>query len=195
MSWKIGAIIGLIAILSMAVIGVTYAANGNPGLADKSLCTFNWVESNDDGNVGKRNVYNPIDPGDNGNDPKAAQTPGIISSRISANIASLTETHTTDTITFNLDNAYPGYYPTLFFGLSNQWTTPGIVQSINIQNSSPSLLAVDLKGILLNQVIDAGHEAVGALSIGVGDIPQSKQTNHYTLSVTIVVTQWVTTVH
>src|ERR1039458_5974227 len=140
-SWKIGAILGLVAILSMAAIGVIYAANGNPNpAANGSLCTFNWVESNDDGSARPRSLYNPVDPGDNGNDPQQAQTPGIICSRISSDVASLTETYTADAITFNLNNAYPGYCPTLFFGLSNQGAAPGIVQSINIQNSSPGLL-------------------------------------------------------
>ena len=195
MNWKIGIIIGLVAIFSLAAMGMAYAANGNSIPAgNMSMCTFSWVESNDGGSARSRNVYNLIDPGDNGNDPQSAQTPGLTCNRISSDVASLTETHSADTITFNIDNAYPGYYPTLFFGLSNQGTTPGFVQSIEIENSNPNLIVVDLNGIELNQIIDAGREAVGALTIGVGDIPLSTQTNQYTLRVTIIVTQQVASI-
>jgi hypothetical protein len=77
---KIGAIIALVVILSAAALGTGYAmpltntaAAVTPNQAPLSLCTFSWVQSNDDGTVSSHNGYNPIDPGDNtGNDPKAA---------------------------------------------------------------------------------------------------------------------------
>ena len=122
---KIGAIIALVVILSAAALGTGYAmpltntaAAVTPNQTPLSLCTFSWVQSNDDGTVSSHNGYNPIDPGDNtGNDPKAAQTPGAACTRTSFNAASTTAAGTAGTITFNLSNAYPGYNPTIFFGL------------------------------------------------------------------------------
>jgi hypothetical protein len=193
---KIGAIIALVVILSAAALGTGYAmpltntaAAVTPNQAPLSLCTFSWVQSNDDGTVSSHNGYNPIDPGDNtGNDPKAAQTPGAACTRTSFNAASTTAAGTAGTITFNLSNAYPGYNPTIFFGLSNQWATPGIVSSITFTNPNPALLTMTLKGVSNGQVINTGSEVVGALDIAVGNIPQSGSPS-YSLSVTIVVTQ------
>jgi Putative Ig domain len=193
---KIGAIIGLAVIMAMAVLGTGYAmpvtntaAAVTPNQAPLSLCTFSWVQSNDDGTVSSHDGYNPVDPGGNtGNDPKAAQTPGAACTRTAYNAAATTATGTASTITFNLSNAYPGYNPTIFFGLSNQWATPGIVSSITYTNPNPALLTITLKGVSTGQVINASTEVVGALDIAVGNIPQSGSPS-YSLSVTIVVNQ------
>jgi hypothetical protein len=187
LSWKIGAIIGLVAVIAMGAIGISYSANGNPNPGNKSLCTFSWVESNDSGSTGNKGGYSPIDPGDNGNDPKAAQAPGVVCPRTGGDVASLTETHTKDTITMTLSNAYPGYNPTLFFGISNQWSTPGIVQSINIQHS-PELAPVTLTGISVNQIIESGQEAVASLSVKASD--NIHESTIYQVTATIVVTQY-----
>jgi hypothetical protein len=193
---KIGAIIGLVVILSATALGTGYAmpATNNaaavtPNQVPLSLCTFSWVQSNDDGTVSNHDGYNPVDPGGNtGNDPKTAQAPGASCTRTANNTASTSATGTTDTITFNLSNAYPGYNPTIFFGLSNQWATPGIVSSITFTNPNPALLTMTLKGVSNGQVINASTEVVGALDIAVGNIPQSGSPS-YSLSVTIIVTQ------
>lgn len=191
LNWKLGIIIALAAIISIATLGVTYAANGDT----TSLCTFGWTFSNDDNSIGKPSAFSDgIDPDDNGRDPLAAQTAGADCVRSASDIATTAVSFTTDAITFNLNNAYPGYSPTIFFGLSNQWATPGIVQSINIQNPNPALLLVSLSGITLNQIITAGETAVGALSIGVGDIPQNLS-NNYSLSMTLTVSQWTQAGH
>jgi hypothetical protein len=195
---KIGAIIGLVVILAAAVVGTGYAmpvtnnaAAVTPNQGTLSLCNFSWVQSNDDDTVSNHDGYNPVDPGGNtGNDPKAAQTPGAACTRTAYNAASTTATGTTDTITFNLSNAYPGYDPTIFFGLSNQWATPGVVSSITFTNPNPALLTLTLKGVSNGQVVNAGAEIVGALDIAVGNIPQTGSPS-YSLSVTIVVTQSV----
>ena len=47
--FKIGVTIALAAILSLAAVGVAYAANGNPNPAGKSVCTFSNVSVSDDG--------------------------------------------------------------------------------------------------------------------------------------------------
>ncbi len=194
---KTGAIIAMVIILAAAALGTGYAApvqNNKvavitPNQAPLSLCTFSWVQSNDDGTVSNHSGFSPIDPGGNtGNDPKAAQAPGVVCTRASANVASTTAAATTDTVTFNLTNAYPGYHPTIFFGLSNQWPTPGVVSSITFTNPNPSLLTMTLNGISNNQSVNAGAELLGALDIAVGNIPQTGG-SAYHLSITIVVTQ------
>jgi hypothetical protein len=193
---KIGAIIGLVVILSAAALGTGYAmpvttnaAAVTPDQVSLSLCTFSWVQSNDDGTISNHDGYNPVDPGGNtGNDPKAAQAPGASCTRTAYNTASTSAAGTTDTITFNLSNAYPGYNPTIFFGLNNQWATPGIVSSITFTNPNPALLTMTLKGVSNGQVVNAGTEVVGALDIAVGNIPQTGSPS-YSLSVTIIVTQ------
>ena len=193
---KIGAIIGLAVILSAAALGTGYAmpvtnhvAAVTPNQASLSLCTFSWVQSNDDGTISNHDGYNPINPGGNtGNDPKAAQTPGTSCTRTSFNAAATTAVTTSSTITFNLNKAYPGYDPTIFFGLLNQWATPGIVSSITYTNPNPTLLTMTLKGVSTGQVVNAATEVVGALDIAVGNIPQTGSPS-YSLSVTIVVTQ------
>jgi hypothetical protein len=192
---KIAAIIGLVFIVSMFTLGTGYATPGTenaaavmPNQAPLSLCTFSWALSNDDGATSSYGGYNPIDPGDTGNDPKAAQSPGVACARSANDTAYTTTANTTDTIAFYLSNAYPGYNPTIFFGLSNKWMTPGIVSSITFTNPNPGLLTMTLSGVSNNQVIDAGTTVVGALDIAVGNIPQSGGLN-YNLSVTIIVTQ------
>ena len=108
------------------------------------------MEPNDSGSTGSYGGYNPIDPGDNGNDPLADQAPGvpcIRTGKVASTSASINVTG--ETITFNLSNAYPGYHPTIFFGIANQWNTPGIVSSITLTNPNPSLLTMTLKGTLL----------------------------------------------
>jgi Putative Ig domain len=193
---KTGTIIVMAVVLSAAALGTGYAAPVQkntvavtPNQAPLSLCAFSWVQSNDDGTTSNHGGFNPIDPGGNsGNDPNAAQSPGVACARASVNVASTTAAATTDTITFNLTNAYPGYHPTIFFGLSNQWPTPGVVSSITFTNPNPSLLTMTLNGISSNQSVNAGAELLGALDIAVGNIPQTGG-SVYHLSITIVVTQ------
>jgi hypothetical protein len=181
-------IIGLTLILSLTNRGVSYAA---PPV--QSMCTISWAESNDNGATANYNPYNPVDPGDNGNDPKAVQTPGTACGRLTHGWAGTSASFSNDTLTIKLNNAYPGYYPTVFFGLNNGWSTPGYVQSITIQNPGSAYLNPSLSGISLNQVINAGTEIVGAFSIGVGTKPDQvvpEKTNNE-IAVTIVVTQLV----
>jgi hypothetical protein len=189
--WKIGAVIGLAAIISLAAVGVSYAANGNPNPAGKSLCTFGWVESNDNGTTSGHDGYSQVDPGDNGGDPHQMQTVGVaLPTRypdVAATTASVISVYSpSDTISITLSNAYPGYSPTVFFGLSNQWPTPGIIQSINLQYSPE--VTVKLRGVGVDQLINSGTEVVGALTIIANDNLQPGTT----LSVTgsIIVTQF-----
>ena len=61
-TWKIGAVIGIIAIISMAVAGIAYAANGNPNPGGKSLCYLSWAAPNVKGS-GIANSWGEIDAG------------------------------------------------------------------------------------------------------------------------------------
>ena len=186
-NWKIGAIIGLVSIIALAALGITYAAgNSTYPAATTSKCGFSSVESNDDGATGSYGTYNPVDPGDNGIDPRAAQSPGVSCARVSSDIASTTATYTGDTISFTMNKIYPGYHPTVFFGLSNQSGTPGVVSSITLNNPDITLFTMTLNGIALKQTIDNGKEATGALDIGVGNVVPGQS---YSFSATIVVTQ------
>jgi hypothetical protein len=185
-SWKLAVMLSLVALLSLAAIGVAYGANS----AAASLCNFNWAYSNDDGAIGRPSGFSSgIDPDDNGNDPQSAQTPGASALRGFTDSASTAAGYTLSALTFNLNNAYPGYSPTIFFGLSNQWATPGYVQSIVIQNPYPDLLTVKLNGLALNQLIAAGAVSVGYLSVAVGDVPPGGPNDAYSLSLAIGVSQ------
>jgi hypothetical protein len=187
-AWQMGAVSSLIAILSLVSAPVAYAAE------PLSLCTVSWVYSNDDGSIGKPTQFpGGIDIGDNGYDPVAIQTAGSACRRYPGNVAGTSAAFTASTVTLKLNNAYPGYYPTIFFGISNRWSTPGYIQSISIQNPGSAYLNPGLSGISINQVINTGTEIVGAFSIGVGTRPDQvvpEKTNNE-ISVTIVVTQLV----
>jgi len=199
--WKIGALIGLVAIISLVVIGVAYADSGSitTNFQSQSLCKFSWVEPNDNGSTSNHDGYNPVDSGDNGQDPLTAQAPGVICVRAPGNYASTSASinNTANTITFNLSNAYPGYHPTVFFGLLNQNSTPGVVSAMTFSSITPNIpsdvssyIKMTLNGITKNQTITAGKEVVGALDIAVDiSAPDSLMGKIYTISVTIVVTQ------
>ena len=81
---KTGAVIAMAVVLAAAALGTGYAApvqkntaSVTPNQVPLSLCTFSWVQSNDDGTVSNHDGYSPVDPGGNtGNDPQAAQSPG-----------------------------------------------------------------------------------------------------------------------
>jgi len=158
-SWKIWAIIGVVAIISMATVGVAYASNGSitPNCSNSnSLCVFSWVKCNDNG----------------------------------ATVAHATATinSTKDTINFILKNDYPGYIPTISFGLLNQSYMPGVISSITI--NCPQYFTMTLNGITKGQVIDPNKEITGALNIGfLNSAPNSTMGKTYSMSVTILVTQ------
>ena len=202
-TWKIWAVIGVVGIISMTAVGVAYANTGNVNpdcVTGQSICKFSWVEPNDNGSVGKPSEYpNGIDLGDNSQDPKTIQSPGSLCTRASGNYASTSATinNIADTINFNLSNAYPGYHPTVFFGLLNQNCAPGVVSSITFSSITPTnptdvskYITMTLNGISINQVINAGKEVVGALDIGIDiSAPNSMMGKTYNMSVTIIVTQ------
>jgi Bacterial Ig-like domain (group 3) len=99
-SWKIWAIIGAVAVISMATVGVAYASNGSVTTDcsnTQSLCVFSWVKCNNGASI-------------------PATTATIINDG--------------DTITFNITHAYPGSHSTIIFGVMNKNATPGVVSSI-----------------------------------------------------------------
>jgi hypothetical protein len=188
-SWKTGAVIGLSIITSFAAVGIGYACNvayGNPFPGRQSECNFIWAESNDN-----NHVMTGIDPGDNGNDPSEPQQVGKPCARVNDNVA-LTRAFITNASSRNekikvtLSNAYPGYYPTVFFALANEKQTPGIVKSIDIDN--PPETPVTVAGVRVNQIIRPGQTITGAVSVLASD--SVKPDNTYTFTVDIVVVQY-----
>jgi hypothetical protein len=191
--WKIGILLITIIAVSLGASGVGYAAPSLASSPEISLCSFSWVESNDNGSTSAAGGYNPVDPGDDGSDPYQPQEPGAGTDRYGMDVAG---THaelnsSRSTITVTLDNAYPGYYPTVFFGLRNDKGTPGIVKSINIDHSPD--ISVTLSGIEIDQVIPSGTEAAGALAIGMtgSDGKDIEEAALYTLTASITVVQIV----
>lgn len=190
--WKIGGIVLLVAIIAMGTVGIAYAAKGDAKPAKQSLCDFSWVEPNDNGTASTGSTTAYVDPGDNGYDPSEPQTAGVPVSRFDRDFASTTAAidPTGETMTVTIADGYPGYYPTIFFGLSNQEKTPGIVDSIVIEKTpadSPQF-DVTLKGIGQNQVIDKGKEALGELYVSlIGPFPAGAA---YSFTVSIIVTQY-----
>ena len=158
-SWKIAAILVVVAIISMAVIGVAYANNGSVTpdcTSSQSLCKFSWVKCNDNGAT------------------VAHATAAINSAK--------------DTITFKLNNVYPNYHPSISFGLVNQNCTPGVISNIKkncpeyftVTLNGISLNQTIGAGQEADGVLDIAFS---------NDAPNSTMGHTYNMSVTIIVTQ------
>ncbi|MFC1864621.1 hypothetical protein ACFLYG_02195 [Chloroflexota bacterium] len=160
---------------------------------------FSWVISNDSGEEEKQGGYNPTDPGDNGLDPSGSQTAGEPCARYDKDVASTTAVVMADPdyITVTISNAYPCYYPTIFYGVENMGTIPMMIQAIQVDENAatPDVLdgidelTVTVTGIYEGQVIDPGIEVIGDLEIHVEQ--SAAQNATYTIKVTIVNTIWV----
>jgi type II secretory pathway pseudopilin PulG len=168
--------------------------NGNNGNGNSQPLTdvvFKWAESNDNGTPMNIGGYNPIDPGDNGNDTfQHPVKPGDTVLRSTMNVAQTLAVKTnSQLITVTVNNAYPGYAPTVFFeidGETGRGATPGVIENI-IVNHSPEL-GVTIRGIKKGDVIENGKIAIGMLDIDVKDTAQ--ENTAYTLTVKIKMAQW-----
>lgn len=209
------ALVSLAVVMALAAMCVGYArmqgAPWNRGVGNiapsSSSCDcgpFTWVVSNDDGSTTDIETdiadYEPIDPGDDGggtkydrwgdqssDDPSAPQTPGEPCARYDKDVA-LTTTEIVEDgrkIKVLLENAYPSYYPTVFFGLKCPDCAPGKITSIDIDNPYEYALTVTTSGVYVEQVIPAGEEVVGAVHV---HVEQAAQQNHvYTFKVLITI--------
>ncbi|MFO7995920.1 MAG: hypothetical protein R6U93_02035 [Dehalococcoidia bacterium] len=70
-------------------------------------------------------------------------------------------------ITVLVENAYPSYYPTVFFGIRGPDWGPTSIMSIVIENPHPDVLTVTTSGISVGQPIPAGEEIAGAVHVHV----------------------------
>jgi hypothetical protein len=188
LNWKPSAFIGMAFVVATAAIGISFACNTASGRyipEFKSLGHFSWVESNDN-----HKSRPGIDIGDNGKDPVETQRPNVSVTRVSTDIANTVayikdKGNKEDTIKIDIDNCYPGYCPTIFFGVVNQTNIPGMVKSINILN--PQGLPVTIAGIQTQQFIEPGREYVGWISVPALD--NIKQGYKYSFSVDILIAQ------
>jgi hypothetical protein len=167
-------IVAVVVVLVLGSAGMSYARMQggwqNRGVVSTTCCPeynydddyFTWVVSNDDGSENSISPYGVIDPGDDGggtnhdiwgglssDDPSEPQTMGVGGARYDKDVArttaSISDDHTEITVT--IENAYPSYYPTVFFGLNCPDSTPGTITSIVIDNPYPDELTVTTSGI------------------------------------------------
>lgn len=161
-------ILPILLIGTLGGIGIAFACySGGPVIANSTGFYFTWAASNDDGaSTTPAGFSQAIDPGDNGNDPNAAQSAELPCSRFGGNyagtFASLNSAQ--DVIILSLSNVYPGYLSTLFFGLKNGSDTAGVMKTVSIVNSPE--LSVTLNGIETSDTLPPNGQAVGTLSVG-----------------------------
>ena len=161
-SWKIGAIVGLVAIMSMAAIGVAYADSGSAtsNCQCQSLCLFSSVT--------------PVN-----NNPLVS----IIA----------TITNNGETINVTITNDYPGYDASVAFIITNNNSTPGLVDSITptIPANVSKYFSLTLPDVLNQEIGPNGGTLHGTLDIDFNSIaPNSSMGQSYSMSVTILVTQY-----
>ena len=209
-------IIALAVVVALATVGVTYAGmSGEPIKTSEVVFDdpFSWVVSNDDGSLDNVSPYGVIDPGDDGggteydlwgpassDDPSEPQTAGQTTVRydkdVASTIVSLVDPYN---ITVALNNAYPSYYPTIFYGLINDGTVSATIESIVVDENytgagdnvtdNITALTVTVSGISVGQVIAPDEEVIGDLEIHVEQVAEQNHT--YTIRVRITtVADW-----
>lgn len=200
-------VIALAAVVALGSVGITYAslqggAQTNGVVPTCNCCSspFTWVVSNDDGKVTQRSPYGSIDPGDNGggtkydrwgaqssDDPSEPQTVGVSCARYDKDVARTTAMMSCDRwqISVLLENAYPSYYPTVFFGLKCSGSLPTTITGIVIDNPYPQALTVSISGIYVGQTIPQCKEVVGALQVHVEQEAAQNTSYKFNISITI----------
>lgn len=197
-------IVCLVAVVVLGSLGAVYSYSSGTLKAGDMLAMacvtgpFTWVVPNDDGKVTSISPYGAIDPGDDGggtnydkwgyqssNDPSEPQAMGVGCARYDKDVARTTAWMSCDhqKITVLLENAYPCYYPTVFFGLKCPDSTPKTITSIVIDNPYPDALTVTTSGIYEGQQIPACGEVTGAVHVHVEQ--PAAQNTIYTFKVSI----------
>jgi hypothetical protein len=201
-------IIAMVVVVVLGSLGVAYGYTSGTLKAGDMMARacitgpFTWVVSNDNGVEEDRGGHTPIDPGDDGggtnydkwggqssDDPSEPQTRGVECARYDKDVArtiawmSSCDRHE---ITVLIENAYPCYYPTVFFGLKNTQSYSVKVKSIDISYDTPEL-TVTFDGITENQVICSGKEVIGRL--GIHTEQSAHQNSTYNIKVKIVLVQ------
>jgi len=197
----------LAAVVVLGGLGAVYSYSSGTLRAGDMVATacfdgpFTWVVSNDDGKVTSISPYGVIDPGDDGggtnydkwgdqssDDPSELQTRGVECARYDKDVARTIAWRSCDRkeITVLLENAYPCYYPTVFFGLKNNQSFSVKIQSIDISYDIPEL-TVTVDGVAVGDVLSSGQEVTGRLGIHVEQSAQQNST--YNVEVKIVLVQ------
>ena len=193
----------LVLVVALGGMGVGYAQMQG-GLQSNgqvlSNCAFTWVVSNDDGAEEDRGGYTPIDLGDDSggtsydrwdaqssDDPSEAQEMGIPCVRYDKDVARTTAQMVEEgrQITVLVENAYPSYYPTVFFGMWCGGSGPGTITSIVIKNDYSQELTVTTSGIYPGQPIPQGEEVTGAVHVHVEQAAAQNEVYTFTVSITI----------
>jgi len=199
-------VVCLVVVVAIGSLGAAYGywsgalRSGDMMARASSAGPFTWAVSNDDGIEDDEGGYNPIDPGDDGggtgydgwgtqssDDSSSSQAMGVGCTRYEGDVARTTASTSTDgsQITVTVENAYPCYYPTVFFGLGNTESFPIQVESIVIDNPHPEALYVTTSGIYAGQEIPVGEEVVGAVYVHVEDAAEQNTTYTFTVSITL----------
>jgi hypothetical protein len=195
-------IIALAAVVAFSSMGITYALmQGGPQSECVVPCCgdpFTWVVANDNGVEDSMNPYGTIDPGDDGggtaydrwgarssDDPWEPQTMGAGCGRYDKDVARTAAWVSEDQreITVLVENAYPSYYPTVFFALTCPDSALGTITDIVIDNQYPDALTVSTSGIYPGQPIPQGEEVTGAVHVHVEQA--AAQNTVYTFKVSI----------
>ncbi len=194
------AIIIIVAVvMALGSMGVSYAGLFSGGTPINTNCVPNqncdvhckWVISNDNGTV-----ENPqLDAGDDGgplpashdqNGPLSSadpKTPGANCLRYDKDVAKTTGWCEDGNITILIENAYPSYYPTVFFGLKNYGTMLATITGITPVNPYPNELTFSYNGISVGQQIPINGEVTGNVQIHVEQSAQQKSTYKVSLRI------------
>jgi len=199
-------IIALVVVVVVGSLGVAYGyTSGTLRAGDmvSMACVtgpFTWVVSNDDGKVTNISPYGAIDPGDNGggtnhdiwgrqssDDPSEPQTRGVECARYDKDVARTTACMSCDhhEITVLVENAYPSYYPTVFFGMKNTQNFSVKIKSIDISYDTPEL-TVTFDGITVDQVLSPGEEVIGRLKIHTEQCAHQDSTYNFEVKIVLV---------
>ena len=199
---------GIAVIAAFTAVGVSYACFTNPpwnpppcpNPVPLTGTGLTWAVSNDDGVTTNAGGKTPIDVGDlnvgsttsqydrwtdSSNDPTEKQNPGIDCLRAVKDVGKTTVSLCDQsTLTVTICNAYPFYYPTVFFGVKNTQCFDVTVKDITINPTNPQpAYTVVVSGITKTQVISSCKELTGCLWIEL--LQPAVQTSTYTFTVTI----------
>lgn len=196
-------IIALVAVVACSSLGITYArmqsGPQNKGAVPCCCDPFTWVVSNDDGTEDSINPYGIIDFGDDGggtnydgwgvqssDDPSEPQAMGVACDRYDKDVARTTAWMSEDhrEITVLVENAYPSYYPTVFFALTCPNSALGTITDIVIDNQYPDALTVSTSGIYEGQPIPQDEEVTGAVHVHVEQAAAQNAVYTFTVSIT-----------
>src|SRR4030042_811610 len=196
------AVLCLALVVALTTMGVAYACH-DVVPTSRLNCCFSLVVSNDNGAVESVRGY-IVDPGDNGLDPSQGQAYGQPGDRHNKDVASTTATLASAEpiwgqcdpcqkyLSVSVTNAYPCYYPTIFFGLQNGGTIPGTITALKGDEKAdpPDILddiqelTVGVTDVYVGQVINPGAVVVGGLQIHVEQ--SAAENTSYAISVKIV---------